>query len=264
MSDQRLTFLKLGGSLITDKDQPETALIDQINDLLSQIAEWHLANPTQRLLLGHGSGSFGHHAAAEHGTRQGVHSLEDGLGYQQVWHSARSLNQIIISQAQLLNLPLIAFPPSASITANHRVIQVWNLQPIGQCMEMGLIPLVYGDVVSDLALGGTILSTEELFFHLANALRPSRILLVGRIEGVYSDFPLNQHLLPHISAFSDSSEFLQGSASQDVTGGMDTKVQSMQALCRELPGLYVQIFSAVSPGDLRLALNGAAIGTIIN
>lgn len=264
MTDQSLTFLKLGGSLITDKDQPETALIDQINDLLTQIADWQKANPNQRLLLGHGSGSFGHHAAAKYGTRKGVLSFEDGLGYQQVWFSARSLNQIIINQAESLGLPLISFPPSASITSDNHDIKTWNLQPIIRSFEMGLIPMVYGDVVSDLTLGGTILSTEDLFVYLARALNPGRILLAGRVEGVYADYPVNQNLLPHITAHSDAPEFLQGSASQDVTGGMLTKVQSMQALCREMPGLSVQIFSAVSPGALRLALNGAPIGTTIN
>ncbi len=264
MSDHSLTFLKLGGSLITDKDLPETALIEQINALLSQIAAWRLDNPTHQLLLGHGSGSFGHHAASQFGTREGVRSPEASLGFQQVWHSARKLNQIIIDQAQLLNLPLIAFPPSACITADNHEINAWNLTPIKRSYEMGLIPLVYGDVVFDLTLGGTILSTEDLFVHLARQLHPDRILLAGKIEGVFGDYPTNQNLLPHISAHLDSLEFLQGSASQDVTGGMVTKVQSMQALCRDLPGLSVQIFSAVSPGALRLALDGAAIGTIIN
>ena len=232
MHARSLTFLKLGGSLITNKDQPETALVDQINDLLSQITTWRQANPSQRLLLGHGSGSFGHHAAAQYDTRQGVHNQMEGQGFQQVWYSARSLDQIILAQAQALSLPLIAFPPSASITADNRMIHTWNLQPLLQSFEMGLIPLVYGDVVSDLTLGGTILSTEDLFVHLAHFLYPDRILLAGRVEGVYADYPVNQQLLPHLSAYSDSSAFLQGSASQDVTGGMVTKVQAMQALCQ--------------------------------
>lgn len=259
-----LTFLKLGGSLITDKDQPETALIDQIDSLLIQIAEWRSANPTDWLLLGHGSGSFGHVAAAQYGTRQGIKRREDALGYQRVWYSARKLNQIIVEQSQSLSLPLIVFPPSACITSDDHEIKTWNLKPISQSFEMGLIPLIYGDVVSDLTLGGTILSTEDLFVHLSHSLRPDRILLSGRVDGVYADYPSNQDLLPHISAHSDASEFLRGSASQDVTGGMLTKVQSMQALCREIPSLSIQIFSAVSPGALRLALDGAAIGTIIN
>ncbi|HPR34106.1 MAG TPA: isopentenyl phosphate kinase [Anaerolineaceae bacterium] len=264
MPDQCLTFLKLGGSLITDKDQPETALIEQIDDLLTQIAEWRLANPSQRLLLGHGSGSFGHHVATQYGTRQGFHGPEDILGFQQVWYSARKLNQIIIEQAQLLNLPLIAFPPSACITAAEGLIREWNLRPLFRVLSFGLIPIVYGDVAIDVYQGGTILSTEDLFGHLAVEMGPDRILLAGRIEGVYADFPENHQLLPHLSAHSNALEFLQGSASQDVTGGMVTKVQSMQALCRRWPNISVQIFSAVSPGSLRLALDGAALGTIIN
>ena len=258
-----LTFLKLGGSLITNKDQPETALIDQINSLLSQIADWRLAHPGEQLLIGHGSGSFGHHIAAKAGTRQGVRSPEESLGYQQVWYSARKLNQIILEQAQLLNLPLIVFPPSASITSDNHEIKFWNLHPLTHSLNMGLLPLVYGDVVPDLALGGTILSTEDVFFHLAHHFHPDRILLAGKIKGIYADFPANQHLISHISAQSDVTEFLQGSASLDVTGGMVTKVQTMQALCRDLAGLTVQIFSAVVPGALRQALDGAAIGTVI-
>ena len=263
MTVPRLTFLKLGGSLITDKDQPETALTDQIDDLLAQIAAWRQVNPDRRLLLGHGSGSFGHHTAAKFGTREGVRSPEEYLGYQQVWYSARSLNQIFLSRAQAFSLPLIAFPPSACVSAENRHIRTWNLHPIIRSLEMGLIPLVYGDVVCDVALGGTILSTEDLFVHLAGSLRPERILLAGKVDGVFADFPRNQQLLPRIPADSDFSVFLHGSASEDVTGGMVTKVQTMQALCRSLPGLSVQIFSAAAPGALRNALDGGAIGTII-
>ena len=264
MSDSSLTFLKLGGSLITDKDQPESALPEQIHSLLAQIADWQRANPSKKLLLGHGSGSFGHHAAARAGLQQGVHTPEQKLGYQQVWYAARRLNQIIIEQAQSLHLPLVAFPPSASVTTNERHVQTWNLQPLQSSLNMGLIPLVYGDVVSDLTLGGTILSTEDLFVHLARSLHPNRILLAGKVEGVFSDYPANQLLLSQISCHTDLQSVLHSSASLDVTGGMLSKVQSMQALCRELPGLSVQIFSAVAPGALQQALAGSTIGTIIH
>ena len=264
MSASNLIFLKLGGSLITDKDQPETALVDQIHMLLSQISAWRADNPQQRLLLGHGSGSFGHHAAAQFDTRAGVRSLEQGLGYQQVWYSARKLNQIVLDQARLLNLPLIAFPPSACVVADNHEITTWNFQPLMHAFDLGLVPLVYGDVVSDLSLGGTILSTEDLFSYLAPRLRPDRILLAGKVQGVYADFPHNQQLLPHLSAHAEVGTFVQGSASLDVTGGMVSKVQAMQALCRSIDGLSVQIFSAVTPGSLRLALDGGAIGTIID
>lgn len=263
MARQDLTFLKLGGSLITDKDQPNTALLNQVASLLDQIASWRQANPAAQLLLGHGSGSFGHHAAARYHTRGGVHTSQDASGFQAVWHSARSLNQIVIDQAQVFHLPLISFPPSACVTTNNRKIHVWNLQPIQRCLDMGLIPLVYGDAVTDCAIGGTILSTEDLFVHLTPALKPSRILLAGKVSGVFADFPHNHHLIPHISSQADLRESLHGSASQDVTGGMLSKVQTMQALCQAQPGLTVQIFSASHSGALRLALDGSHLGTLI-
>ena len=37
--------------------------------------------------------------------------------------------------------------------------------------------MIYGDVVFDRLLGGTILSTEDLFAHLAAHLQPARLLV---------------------------------------------------------------------------------------
>src|SRR3990172_434782 len=67
-----LIFLKLGGSLITDKDSPYTPRLDKLADLAGQIAAVFAETPGLRLVLGHGSGSFGHTAASKYGTREGI------------------------------------------------------------------------------------------------------------------------------------------------------------------------------------------------
>ena len=131
-------------------------------------------------------------------------------------------------------------------------------------LNHGLIPLVYGDVVVDTALGGTILSTEDLFVYLAKQLKPAHIFLAGSEEGVFADFPANTHLIPMIYRDEELSSILQGSASQDVTGGMLTKVNLMQALCHEIPGLEVRIFSAEDPTNLSKAMQGKPVGTLIH
>ena len=264
MKAEKLIFLKFGGSLITDKNQTETARIDVLQFLLSDLKQYMDENPQIRVLIGHGSGSFGHHAAAKYQTQLGVSSEEDWLGFQEVWTSARRLNSIFIEQATKARLPVMSFPPSASLISSGHKVKTWDIQPIQQTLEANLIPVVYGDVVFDEQIGGTIFSTEELFFHLAQFLHPSKILLAGLEEAVYQDFPDNQLPLRHISKDEATDSFIKPSQFQDVTGGMRSKVEQMQKLCRENPGTQIEIFSARKEGDLLQALNGQHSGTIIS
>ncbi|MBN1319078.1 MAG: hypothetical protein JXA42_26580, partial [Anaerolineales bacterium] len=56
-------FLKLGGSLITDKTRRETPRFDVIKWLAAEVREALDRRPDLKLVIGHGSGSFGHFAA---------------------------------------------------------------------------------------------------------------------------------------------------------------------------------------------------------
>src|SRR5215207_11554757 len=69
---KELIFLKLGGSLITDRTQPYTPRLDIIEDVALQISAALQDYPDLRLVIGHGSGSFGHVAASEYHTRDGL------------------------------------------------------------------------------------------------------------------------------------------------------------------------------------------------
>jgi isopentenyl phosphate kinase len=60
----KMVFLKLGGSLITVKSQPHTPRLEALERLGQEIAQARLHNPNLQILLGHGSGSFGHVAPA--------------------------------------------------------------------------------------------------------------------------------------------------------------------------------------------------------
>ena len=67
-----IILLKLGGSLITDKTRPYTPRLDVLDDLAQQIGTALQTNPGLSLVLGHGSGSFGHTAAKQYHTRDGL------------------------------------------------------------------------------------------------------------------------------------------------------------------------------------------------
>ena len=59
--------LKLGGSLITKKDRPETLDDDALDAACDAIAAAVSSGAIDRLALVHGGGSYGHHHASEHG-----------------------------------------------------------------------------------------------------------------------------------------------------------------------------------------------------
>ncbi len=260
-----LQFLKLGGSLITDKNTTSTVRPDVLARLAGEIAATFTANPEMQLVLGHGSGSFGHKAAKKYGTRQGVHTPEAWRGYAEVWLQASALNRLVVEALQAAGLPAIAFPISAAAVTTNGKVTTWNLTPLKTALEKGLLPVVYGDVVVDSELGGTILSTEDIFQHLALQLEPKRILLAGIEAGVWADFPACTQLIESITPDSAAqiSAAVGGSAATDVTGGMQSKVAEMLALVEQVAGLEVTIFSGQTPGAIKDTLLGGKMGTRI-
>jgi isopentenyl phosphate kinase len=258
-----LIFLKLGGSLITNKDIPFSARKDTLRRLGSEILKAIDANPELKLLIGHGSGSFGHSIAAQFGTRSGIRSPEDWLGFQKVWWAAHQLNQIVIREFLDLGLPIISLPASASLVSMNKKVDQWNIQPIISSLKNHLLPIVFGDVVIDKKLGATIFSTEELFSFLANELHPKRILLAGKERGVFLDYPRNQDLISIITpdTYPSISNKINASAFTDVTGGMTSKVRSMLDLIILDENLSVDIFSGEEEGNLFKIISGEKIGT---
>lgn len=258
-------FLKLGGSLITDKDQPYTARRDVIARIASEIAACCESDPHLQILLGHGSGSFGHFAARDLGTRDHVDSPEEWLGFQKVWSAAHALNQIVLEELDKANLPVISLPPSAAVSTRGRKPQQWSTYPIQAALEHNLIPVIFGDVIFDQELGGIIYSTEDLFLPLLPMLQPQAILLAGKEPGVWADYPRNTRIIPLITpaTYTDASAAIQSSASVDVTGGMAAKVQLMLQTVQAYPETSVRIFSGEEKGSISAALQGEVIGTII-
>ena len=275
---KELVFLKLGGSLITDKTQPYTPLLDVMDDLALQIATTLQTQPNLRLVIGHGAGSFGHVAASEYKTRAGYprpspftqrqrDPNEENYweGFAEVWYQASSLNRYVMKALHKANVRAIALPPSSSVISSEGKVSVWETTPIRMALSSRIVPVIFGDVVFDEIRGGTILSTEDLFMHLARALSPERILLAGLESAVWQDFPARTKKLEKITpgTFDEISAGIGKAEGADVTGGMESKVRQMIELIENNPELTIQIFSGTEPGNIVRALTGETLGTVI-
>ncbi len=258
-------FLKLGGSIITDKTQTEHARVDVIRRLAREVRAALDARPDLRLVLGHGSGSFGHVAARKYGTRDGVRDAAGWIGYAEVAASAARLNQIVTDVFFEERVPVISLPPSASARCEDGQLLYLDTRALMTHLHNGLVPLVYGDVALDSVRGATIVSTEDVFVYLANEIEPDRVLLAGEAAGVFPTSEMTGNVIPLITpeTAEQYSAALGGSHGVDVTGGMAAKVWQMIKWVRRSPHTIVRIFSAVEAGTLAHVLVDAhaSLGT---
>lgn len=249
-----LVFLKLGGSLLTDKTRTQALRADVLDRLAGEIAAALAVRPGLRLLLGHGSGSFGHVAARQHGTRAGVRTRDQWRGYAEVAHVAGELNRRVVDALRAAGVPALRIQPSASAQCSDGELVTLAERPLVVALDHGLVPVIYGDVALDAVRGATIVSTEELFRWLAPRLTPHRVILVGEVAGVLTADPAGGvagELIPEITpaTLPTIAQVLGGSRGVDVTGGMVAKVREMIVLVEAAPSLRcVQVISGLVPG----------------
>ena len=265
-----LIFVKLGGSIITDKLQPSTARPQVIRRLAREVQGVRVARPDLRLVLGHGSGSFGHVAGIRYHVHQGIAENGDWWGYAETGAAAARLNRIVADLFLQAGVPIVSVQPSACIRCRAGKLVAMETYAIGQALGHGLVPLVYGDVAFDVQQGCAIVSTENVLAYLADQLRPARMVMVGQVHGVFDRDPLVDpaaELIPLITpdTFGRLAASLGGSHGTDVTGGMLSKVREMVDLVARGVTQRVHLISGWHEGALARVLLDAEVteGTLI-
>ena len=138
----------------------------------------------RRIVIGHGSGSFGHFEAREHGTAEGVHTDKERLGFAQVGAVATELSLLVLNELIAAGLPAMRIQPSSTVIAKRGEITSFDSRAIALALDKRLVPLIHGDIALDEMTNGTIVSTEAIFSNLVGTLQVRRIILLGEVEGV--------------------------------------------------------------------------------
>ncbi len=211
------TVLKLGGSVITDKTDPET--VDETN--LGRAAD-ALAGRTDVVVV-HGGGSFGHHHADRHGVSTTA-GTRDPEGVRAIHGAMKRLDAAVVDALADVDVPALPVHP---MSAAHRGTDGSLSLPTGQVramLEEGFVPVLHGDGVVHAGEGVTVLSGDELVVALADALGADRVGVCSAVEGVYGD---DGAVIDRIETFDDAAGALGGSDATDVSGGMAGKVQRL-------------------------------------
>lgn len=261
-------MIKLGGSLITDKNKPYTVKGKILKRILREISE--LKNEGYKIILGHGGGSFPHTSASRYRTIEGFISPDSKYGMSVVHYDAERLNMIIMKH--LIEIGVEAYPIQASSIslAENGEIKEMYMKTIMHLLEHNMMPVVYGDVGLDTRLGCTILSTEEIFRYLAikfSKLYIIKIIMCEAVDGVYDKDPNiydDAKLIPRIDHKNIDIilGFVSNAYGVDVTGGMKHKVEKLYGLTKY--GIESIIINGRIKGRLIKAVKGYAVrGTLI-
>lgn len=230
-----LVLIKLGGSLITDKNKPFSEDLKTIKRLASEI---HKARRRTNMLfiVGHGGGSYPHVPAKKFKTAQGILGKESYQGIAKVQDAAARLNRIVVHELINAKEDAVSFSPSSFMVAKDGQIKKAFLDPLLRLLDFGMLPVVYGDVLLDLKMGCSIASTEKILNFLALKLKDKfkvkKVIHCGKTNGVYNKrgktiAKINTKNFGKIRAEIGSSEGI------DVTGGMIHKVKEALTLAKK-------------------------------
>jgi isopentenyl phosphate kinase len=255
---KKITLVKLGGSVITDKKVPYSAKVSAIKRLAGE-----LKTCSNGLIIAHGSGSFGHTSAAKFGGKKGYKTK---IGIAKVARDAMEINRIVMNILIEQKIPAISFRPMSMISANAGKTEGVFFEAVELALKQGLIPVVYGDVILDKKWKSTIYSGETTLGKIALFLKRKgftikKIIQIGETNGVYND---KKETISEISknSWPKIKKFMFKLTAKDVTGGMKHKIE--EALKMAKIGAETLIINGNTKNELKNAILGKKVkGTVI-
>ncbi len=234
--------LKLGGSIITEKDsyrKINEETIVKLCDVLSKSKE--------KMVLIHGAGSFGHILALKHGLEKPGPSRGREGSISRVMSDVLTLDSAIIDKLNEKGVRAVAVPPHAVYHGSRPDFKI-----VETLVDNGFIPVLYGDIIIHKGKY-RIISGDEIALDLSRRLRPRSVVFVTDVDGLYdSDPKINKRakFIPKIMA----SEIEVIDTKRDATGSMAGKMERIKKIV-----LYtgrVIIINGKRPNRLRDFLEG--------
>ncbi len=262
-----LTLIKLGGSLITDKRGEASSRDAVIERLAGELADALQQETQQRIVLGHGSGSFGHVAAKRAGlSASQPWQGEDPNGISETQAQAAELHRRVLAALRTAGAPAYSQSPSSLLVQRAGRPLRGTLEPLTRALDLHLLPVIYGDVVMDEDWGASICSTEAAMGFVVRRLRRRkipirRLLWLGETDGIWG---ATGETIPRIdgSNYRVVLKSLGEAAGTDVTGGMRLRLSTAWSLARL--GINSWIVDGRREGLLGQALRGENVpGTLV-
>ncbi|MFW9999592.1 MAG: type 2 isopentenyl-diphosphate Delta-isomerase [Candidatus Hodarchaeota archaeon] len=249
-----IILLKLGGSLLTDKNRPFSLREDILEKCINQIIE-----SKKLIVLVHGGGSFGHPIAKKYQISQGLNESIKGqiIGLSKTHEAMTKFNSIIINKFLDKQCSAISIQPSSIFIQDFNEIVFKSIDPIEKMLELGIIPVLYGDILLSWDSSFTILSGDQIILKLcANVqkFKISKVIFAIEEDGIYIKDNGNEKLALKLKS-NDLNNIKLAELDQkiDVTGGIKSKLETIKDIIKF--NIPVQIINGIKNGNISKALN---------
>ena len=255
--------MKIGGSVITNKNEELTPKTQEMNRIAQEIRKAEIPN----LVIVHGGGSFGHPLAQKYAIKEGFRDAGQLVGFAETHHVMTVLNGLFMDTLIMQSIPAISITPSSCIITENGRIKCFEDATLKITLKMGFIPVLYGDAVLDTRLGFTILSGDQIVSHVATRLDAEQIVMGVDVDGLDNIDPKlekNAKFFAHLTL--EELKKLHGKLGRsdacDVTGGMFGKIAELIPALEQ--GIPVKIVNASKPNYIYKVLKGEKVeGTLI-
>lgn len=262
MKDNQIFLLKLGGSLLTDKNNPLSLREDVIKNVIQQIIA---AN--KKLILIHGGGSFGHPLAKKYKISKGLNeSIPDQVfGLTETHQAMNRLNSYLINLFLEMKYPALSIQPSSIFIQDFENISTHSIDIIETALDLNVLPILYGDIILDKRGSFSIISGDQIIFKLCENLKKyniSKVIFALEIDGIFikdkEHDKDNIQLATEINANQLNNLDLADLGEKiDVTGGIRGKINSIKKISEY--NIPVQLLNGLKEGYIFKSLNNKKI-----
>jgi isopentenyl phosphate kinase len=246
-----MIIIKLGGSVITDKSQYRTFRQETVARLCQEIAQSRM-----NVIVAHGAGSFGHVMAKKFALNYGLVDFEQVPAVAHVQYDVRDLSQRVVNEFRAAGMPAVSVAPGSCFVMDNGKLIANDTEAIRKLAHMGIMPIMFGDVVMDRSKGFGICSGDQLMELLCDIFKPDGIVFVSDIDGLYTDDPKTNpdaELIPEVTP-EVLKRIRTESSVDDVTGGVANKMEAMLRMCKD--GREAALVNGNVPGRLLGLLTG--------
>ena len=260
--NDEFVLLKLGGSLLTDKDKPYSIREDVVKSAIQQIID---AN--KKLILIHGGGSFGHPLAKEYSISAGINSSipHQILGLTKTHQSMNNFNSYLINLFLENKYPALSIQASSIFIKDSLKISTQSIDIIETALDLNILPILYGDIILDKQGSFSIISGDQIIFELCENLKKyqiSKVIFVMETDGIYindEDSKQKNIRLATKLYLRDLENLNLADLGQkiDVTGGIQGKINSIKEICKY--NIPVQLLNGLKEGYIYKSLKNEMI-----